>query len=237
MSAADGRPADGPVQPRDAGFEGLVSLPDGPSRADSDRTTDLSALPDLAPPDLAQDLIALPDLCDTEPGPLTLSDVAHQPPDTAIVDPFTVSGIDCPVLAEVSGNGNPMLQVNGSGNWVKAATVLDGDKLEVRAITSPTLGVTQTVTVVVGARSRKWRLTTCTAPTCMMGSLGANLGCTGVLQRVWRWQCPGSSDWIYASEFTHQFSGTGLLTCPPKAVCEWQTCSGIGWEVGTLSCP
>lgn len=199
--------------------------------------------PDLPSPDLPSPDLPSPDLtvCDHTPAPFSLDDFAHQAPGALVIydadGGIRVQGVTCPTVATVSGTGTPQLDINKSGAWATSGTVVNGDYVRVRMSAATTPGGTRTASLSIGTRTAPWTLTTCSGPTCMTGSLGSNVGCSAPNTRVWRWQCPGSTEWIYAQDFTYQTAGTGLLSCPVNAICEWQNCGGNGWDLGTLSCP
>jgi hypothetical protein len=215
--------------------------------ADHARPKDLPA-PDAKPRDLAapdakpKDLAALKDLpCAIFS--FSIPSVAHQPPATTILfsggGGIEVKGSrpDCTAAVSVSGPGAPSFDVDGSSIFVTTATVSVGQRVRLRVTTAATAGATIAPQLSIGPHSASWSVSTCSGATCMKGAIGSNLGCASPSTRVFRWKCPGSTEWIYASDFTFQFAGTGLLSCPAGASCEWDLCGGNGWATGTLACP
>jgi hypothetical protein len=181
-------------------------------------------------------------VCDESPDDIWFyNDVEHQQPGgtayyTNDGGGVNVSGINCTVSVSISGPDGAEFQISGSPDWLTSAEVEDGAVLYIRAQASATEGATNVIELTAGTETGYWNVTTCSGFNCMTGSIGANTGCNSPDTRVYRWRCPGSSDLIYAENFTYQFAGTGLLGCPTGAACEWQTCGGNGWEVGTLAC-
>jgi hypothetical protein len=180
---------------------------------------------------------------DTTPGfgNFDFYDVEHQRPGSLAYyesdDSLGVTGVDCPVPVHLEGGGQPEFEVLWYGNWAADGFAMNGEEIRIRARAPDGEGDTHAVQLTVGDTTLTWNITSCAGPTCMTGDVGRNVGCSHDEQRVRRWQCPGSDEWILAREFTYQFAGTGLMGCPAGATCEWEDCGGNGWEVGTLGCP
>ena len=67
----------------------------------------------------------------------------------------TISSIDVPVTASVSGDGNPEIRING-GSWTTSGTVNNGDTVQSRMTTNSNTHTGNTATVTIGSRSDTW---------------------------------------------------------------------------------
>lgn len=83
----------------------------------------------------------------------------------------TITGIGPdPVNVTVSGDGGPTMRINGTGGWVTSGTIANNQTLELRMTTSILPGTLNSATVVVGTRTRYWKVTT--KHTCQTGPIG-----------------------------------------------------------------
>lgn len=90
------------------------------------------------------------------------TDLTNQTVDTLVESgSVTVTGVPgVNYVVAVSGDGNPRLEVNGSGSWMTAATIQNGQTLKLRLTTSPD-AATQRVATVTGANVvQDWAVTT-----------------------------------------------------------------------------
>jgi hypothetical protein len=71
----------------------------------------------------------------------------------------TVTGFPGLLVATVTGDGSPVLRVDG-GAWGTSVTISAGDTLQVRLTTSGSVNTTSTAAVVIGATTAKWQVTT-----------------------------------------------------------------------------
>lgn len=71
----------------------------------------------------------------------------------------TISGINLPAAASITGEGTPTFSVNG-GPWVSSGSIAAGDTLQVRLTSASSGNVTRTATMTVGGVSASFTVTT-----------------------------------------------------------------------------
>lgn len=99
---------------------------------------------------------------DTTPDTFTFTDVTGQNLNAVVTsNTLTITGLTTtiPVLATVSGSGNPQISVGG-GAWATSAVLFNGQTIAVRHTTPSTSTTARTATVTIGSGSDTWQTTT-----------------------------------------------------------------------------
>jgi surface protein len=98
---------------------------------------------------------------DETPVAFSFSPVASaEPGDPQVSDPITVDGVDVPVMASVTGDGDPALRVN-DGPLENDVLVGNGDLVEVSLVTDPgVFSTSYTATLTIGTFASEFTVTT-----------------------------------------------------------------------------
>ncbi len=103
----------------------------------------------------------------TTPGPFSFAAVSGVELDAAVTSSAaTVTAVEVPVTATVTGDGSPVLIVNGNvGGAATSQQVSAGDELQVRITSSDSYATPHTATVTINGATAQFMVTTRTADT------------------------------------------------------------------------
>lgn len=97
---------------------------------------------------------------DTTPNAFAFTSTTDAAQNTAITSgSVTISGINIPADATISGDGTPQFSVNG-GSWTTSAKVANSDSVRVRLTSAASGNVTRSATLVIGGVSGSYAVTT-----------------------------------------------------------------------------
>lgn len=97
-----------------------------------------------------------------EPGAITFTPVVGAEPNAVVTSaPYVVAELDAPATATVTGDGDPVLILNGDVDGAATSVeVENGDELQVRLTASPDFSTGRTATVTIGEREGTFTVTT-----------------------------------------------------------------------------
>lgn len=98
---------------------------------------------------------------DTTPDSFAFTDVIGQMLNTLVTsNTVTITGLGPgSVYTQASGSGNPQININGGG-WVASGFISNGQTLQVRMTSAPTVASAYPVVVLVGTLNSTWTVTT-----------------------------------------------------------------------------
>jgi hypothetical protein len=104
------------------------------------------------PGDTGNYSITLDRYVDHDPDYFGFTDEYSQPLNTLVTSQTqTISGFEGVLTASVSGDGNPKIEINNSGNWVTSGNIEDGQSLRVQLTSSSNYSESFSALVSVGA--------------------------------------------------------------------------------------
>lgn len=103
---------------------------------------------------------------DVTPNSFSFTDLTNQELNTLLTSTIvTVNGFDGPLNIAVSGNGSPQLKVN-TGAWGTNASIQPGDTVQLRLTSASDFETQRSASLVVGALTVPWHVTTKANITC-----------------------------------------------------------------------
>lgn len=157
---------------------------------------------------------------DTTPSAFSFADQTGVAPNTPITSgSIVIAGINAETPVSVSGDGSPKIRIGGTGSWVSAGTITNGQSIEVRLTSASAANTTRSAIVIVGGMTDNWSVTTQNAVTVYMWQ-----------GRGWPGHCGwNTSPWYCAASL----SGTESPFTPGC----YQNVSLAGTCVANVDCP